>query len=104
MSVTVEILPEQVAQLALAAALIKAMASPTTAGKGCEPLYENSGGGRVGGAPPPQAESQDKLINTRTKRIGITTQFALQPIVENVTTELAVLYCPSKVIPDALFE
>ena len=45
MSVTVEILPEQVAQLALAAALIKAMASPTRlaivgalAGQPAEPI------------------------------------------------------------------
>ena len=32
------------------------------------------------------------------------TQFARQPTVENVTTEPPVLYCPSNVTPDAVFE
>jgi len=61
------------------------MASPTTAGKGCDPLYENTGCGRVAGSVPPQAESQYMPMNTPTWPIGITTQFAWQPIVENVT-------------------
>lgn len=76
---------------------VKAMASPTTAGKGCEPLYENSGGGGVADAPPPQAESQDRPRIAPPMRIGITTQFARQPTVENVTTDHSVLNCPSKV-------
>ena len=59
---------------------VNAMASPTTARKGCEPLYENSGGRKVADAPPPQAESQDRPC-TPTKRIGIMTQFARQPTV-----------------------
>ena len=65
---------------------VNAMASPTTAGKGCDPLYENAGGARVPGSWPPQAQSQDSPMNTPTRRIGITTQFARQPTVENVTT------------------
>ena len=64
---------------------VNAMASPTTAGNGCDPLYENSGGEKVADAPPPQAESQDRPM-TPTRRIGIMTQFARQPTVENVTT------------------
>src|SRR5450631_3786991 len=71
---------------------VSAMASPTTAGKGCDPLYDNAGGGRVAGSRPPHAQSQDRPINTPTRRIGITTQFARQPTVENVTTESGVLY------------
>src|SRR5882757_7271256 len=62
---------------------VNAMGSPTTAGKGCEPLYENSDGARVADAPPLQAESQDRLMITSPMRIGITAQFALQPTVEN---------------------
>ena len=80
------------------------MASPTTAGKGCDPLYDNAGGGRVAGSRPPQAQSQDRPMNTPTRRIGITTQFALQPTVENVTTESFVVNCPSNVAPEAVFE
>ena|SRR5215471_10217076 len=37
-----------------------AMASPTTAGKGCEPLYENPGCECVTGSPPSQAASQHR--------------------------------------------
>src|SRR5450631_2952984 len=83
---------------------VNAMDSPTTAGKGCEPLYENSGGGRVADAPPPQAESQDRPMMIPPMRIGITTQFTRQPTVKNVTTELGVLYCPSNMTPEAVFE
>src|ERR1700682_5955334 len=50
---------------------VKAMASPTTAGKGCDPLYDSSGGGTVAGSPPPQAQSHDRPMNTPTRRIGI---------------------------------
>jgi len=64
---------------------VKAMGSPTTAGKGCDPLYENLGGERVGDAPP-QAESQDRPRMAAPMRIGITTQFARQPTVVNVIT------------------
>ena len=32
------------------------MTSSTTVGKGCEPLYQNSGGGRVTDSPPPRGE------------------------------------------------
>ena len=32
------------------------MAAPTTAGKGCEPLYEDSGGGRITDSPPPRGQ------------------------------------------------
>lgn len=35
---------------------VNTMASPTTAGKVCEPLCENSGGGRVTDSPPPHGE------------------------------------------------
>jgi hypothetical protein len=84
---------------------VNAMASPTTAGKGCDPLYDNAGGGgRVAGSRPPQAQSQDRPMNTPTRRIGITTQFARQPTVENVTTESSVVKCPSNVAPEAVFE
>jgi hypothetical protein len=58
---------------------VNEMASPTTAGKGCDPLYDNAGGDGVGGAPPPQAESQDRPMIATPMRIGITTQFAWQP-------------------------
>ena len=83
---------------------VNAMASPTTAGKGCDPLYDNAGCGAGAGSRPPQAPSQDRPMNTPTRRIGITTQFARQPTVENVTTEISVLNCPSKVAPEAVFE
>jgi hypothetical protein len=81
---------------------VNAMASPTTAGKGCELLYENAGGGRVAGVQSLQAESQYRPMNTPTRRIGV--QFALQPTAENVTTDSGVLYCPSNVTPEAVFE
>jgi hypothetical protein len=35
---------------------VSAMATPTTAGKGCEPLYEDSGGGRIIDSPPPRGQ------------------------------------------------
>src|SRR6202795_1405787 len=53
---------------------VNEMASPTTAGKGCDPLYDKLGVGRVGGAPAPQAESQDRPMITPPMRIGITTK------------------------------
>ena len=55
---------------------VNAMASPTTAGKGCDPLYDNAGEGRVAGSRPPQAQSQDRPMNTPMRHVGITTQFA----------------------------
>lgn len=65
---------------------VEAMASPTTAGKGCDPFYYNAGGEGGAGSPPPQAESQDRPRITPPMRIGITTQFARQPTVENLVT------------------
>src|ERR1700726_4498984 len=49
---------------------VNAIASPTTAGKGCDPLYENSGGGRGAGVPPPQPESQNRPMITPSRRMG----------------------------------
>ena len=46
-----------------------------------------------------QAASQHKPRIAPPMRIGITTQFARQPTVENVTTDHSVLNCPSKVTP-----
>jgi hypothetical protein len=83
---------------------VKAMASPTTAGKGCDPLYDNAGCGGVAGSPPSHAQSQHRPMITPPMRIGITSQFARQPIVENVTTASSVLNCPSNVAPEAVFE
>src|ERR1700681_3790134 len=50
---------------------VKAMASPTTAGKGCDPLYDNAGGDGVVESPPPQPASQDRPRSTPTARIVI---------------------------------
>jgi len=40
----------------LETAVGNAMTSSTTAGRGCEALYQNSGGGRVTDSPPPRGE------------------------------------------------
>jgi hypothetical protein len=47
---------------------VNAMASPTTAGKGCDPLYDNAGGDGVveSPPPPPQPASQDRPTSTPT--------------------------------------
>jgi hypothetical protein len=62
---------------------VNAMASPTTAGKGCEPLYEKPGCGCVIGPPPSQAASQHRPMSTSPRRIMATTQLARQPNSEN---------------------
>jgi|ERR1022692_2712763 hypothetical protein len=68
---------------------VNAMASPTTAGKGCDPLYDNAGGDGVVESPPPQPASQDKPRSTPTRRIGITTQFARQPAVDTLLEQFS---------------
>ena len=84
---------------------VKAIASPTTAGKGCDSLYDNAGGDGGVESPPPQAESQDRPMITPPMRIGITTQFALQPTVENLVTVPVGLRSkdPSNAYPEPVF-
>src|SRR6185436_5732183 len=50
---------------------VNAIASPTTAGKGRDPLYEKAGGDGVDESPPPQPASHDRPSSTPTTRIAV---------------------------------